>query len=300
MKITLTGSLGNITKPLAERLIAGGHQVNIISSKPGKAKRIEELGATPLIGSVEDAHFLLSSFQGSEAVYLMIPPNFNVSDYKQFTINVGNNYAQAIKKAGIKYMVNLSSVGSALAGKAPLLAYQNLERWPDQLPEINVVHLRPAGFYSNFYASMGLIKQQGIMGNNFGGDVSMVMSHPQDIAEAAAEALDSLSFRGKNVVNIISDSKTGNEIASLLGQATSQPDLKWIQFSDQQLLETLLGNGFSPHAAQHYIVDMGIAIREGLLERHYRQSTEKVFGKRSFSEFAKEFAQAYKQSKLTE
>ncbi len=296
MKITLTGSLGNITKPLAERLIAAGHQVNIISSKPEKVSEINQLGATPLIGSVENAHFLLSSFQGSAAVYLMIPPNFNAADYKQFTIKVGNNYAQAIERAGIKYIVNLSSVGSALAGKAPLLEYQNLELWLNQLSEVNVLHLRPGGFYSNFYGSKGLIKSQGMIGNNFGGDIAVVMSHPQDIAEVAAEALISLNFTGKNVINIASDVKTGNEIASILGEAIGKPDLRWIQFSDQQLLEGLLGNGFSQHAAQHYIVNMGIAIREGLLERHYRQSTEKVFGKRAFREFAKEFAQIYQQS----
>ena len=34
MKITLTGSLGNVSKPLAKKLINNGHQVTIISSNP--------------------------------------------------------------------------------------------------------------------------------------------------------------------------------------------------------------------------------------------------------------------------
>jgi hypothetical protein len=99
------------------------------------------------------------------------------------------------------------------------------------------------------------------------------------IAEAAATALSSLSFTGKNILYIISDKKNGREIAQTLGAAIGKPDLIWIQFPDEQLLQALLQNGFSKEAAQHYIVDMGIAIREGLLEKHYAQNEHPVFWK---------------------
>ena len=36
MKFVVTGSLGNISKPLAEKLIAAGHSVTVVSSKPDK------------------------------------------------------------------------------------------------------------------------------------------------------------------------------------------------------------------------------------------------------------------------
>ena len=45
MKYVVTGSLGNISKPLAERLIAAGHEVTVMSSNPEKAAEIEKLGA---------------------------------------------------------------------------------------------------------------------------------------------------------------------------------------------------------------------------------------------------------------
>jgi hypothetical protein len=38
---------------------------------------------------------------------------------------------------------------------------------------------------------------------------------------------------------------------------------------------------------------MGIAIREGLLEKHYEKNEHPLFGKRSFTEFATVFAGAY-------
>jgi uncharacterized protein YbjT (DUF2867 family) len=293
MKITITGSLGNISRALTEKLVARGHNVRVISSNAGKANDIRQLQATPLIGSVEDYDFVKKAFEGSDAVYCMIPPNFSTPDYKGFTITVGKNYAKAIEENGIKYAVNLSSSGSALAGTTPLANYQNLETALNELPAVNVLHLRPGGFYSNFFGSIGLIKYQGIIGNNYGEDTNMFLSHPEDIADAATEALSSLSFTGKNVLYIISDKKNGREIAQILGAAIGKPDLKWIEFPDEQLLQALLQNGFSKEAAQHYIVDMGIAIREGLLEKHYEQQMHNVFGKRSFTEFATVFVQAY-------
>jgi nucleoside-diphosphate-sugar epimerase len=293
MKITITGSLGNISRSLTQKLAAQGHNVNVISSDENKAAAIRQLQANALIGSVEDYEFVKRSFEGSDAVYLMIPPNFSAPDYKAFTIAVGKNYARAIQETGIKYAVNLSSSGSPLAGKPPLGNYQNLETFLDEVPALNVLHLRPGGFYSNFYGSIGLIKHQGIIGNNFSDEVAMIMSHPEDIADAAAEALSTLSFTGKSAKYIISDTKSGRQVAQLLGAAIGKPDLTWVQFSDEQLLQALLQNGFSKDAAQHYIVDMGIAIREGLMAGHYAQHATDVYGKRSFAAFSEDFAKVY-------
>jgi len=293
MKITVTGSLGNISRMLTEKLVTAGHEVRVISSHADRKAAIEALGAIPWIGSVADGDFVKRAFEGSDAVYLMVPPAFGAPDYKQFTVNVGQNYAEAVKQAGIAYVVNLSSSGSPLAGTPPLTEYQNLEVWLDALPAINVLHLRPGGFYSNFYGSVGIIKNMGIIGNNFAGHMNMVMSHPADIADAAFDALHMLSFKGRDVRYIVSDVRNGKEAASLLGAAIGRPDLQWVELSDSQLLEGLMQNGFSRDAAQHYIVDMGIAIREGIVEKHYRENTCEVVGGRSFAGFAREFARAY-------
>src|SRR3954469_2116139 len=104
MKITVTGSLGNISGPLTKKLVAQGHDVHVISSNANKTDAIQKLQATPLIGSLEDYEFVKQSFQDSDAVYLMIPPNFSAPDYKAFTIAVGKNYARAIQEAGVSYV----------------------------------------------------------------------------------------------------------------------------------------------------------------------------------------------------
>ena len=49
MKITVTGSLGNISKPLIKELVQKRHAVIVISSKREKQRDIEALGATAAI-----------------------------------------------------------------------------------------------------------------------------------------------------------------------------------------------------------------------------------------------------------
>src|ERR1700728_65765 len=100
MNIVLTGSLGNISKPLAVELIAKGHSITIVSSKVDKQKDIEALGAKAAIGSLEKTDFLISTFKNADAVYCMIPPNFAELNQVAYYIRIGNNYAQAIEQSG--------------------------------------------------------------------------------------------------------------------------------------------------------------------------------------------------------
>jgi uncharacterized protein YbjT (DUF2867 family) len=152
MKIIVTGSLGHISKPLTENLVAAGHEVTVISSDSKKVATIEALGATAAIGSVADIDFLTNTFTGADAVYAMVPPNFSTNEWKKFIAGIGSNYAEAIKKSGVKYVVNLSSIGADLpAGAGPISGMHFAEEELNKLDGVNVFHLRPGSFYSNFY-----------------------------------------------------------------------------------------------------------------------------------------------------
>ena len=108
MKIIVTGSLGNISKPLTEELVRKGHSVTVVSSKPNKQKAIELLGAKAAIGTIEDFNFLTATFTGADAVYCMIPLNFTEPDFAGYLQKISNNYLQALKQAEVKRVVVLS------------------------------------------------------------------------------------------------------------------------------------------------------------------------------------------------
>lgn len=293
MKITILGSLGNISKPLAEQLIATGHEITIVSSSAEKATAIEALGAIPAIGEVEDVAFLTKVFSGADAVYTMVPPNFTTTEWKKYIADTGRGYAEAIKKAGVKNVVNLSSIGAHLPdGVGPVSGIHFVELALNELDGVNVLHLRPAYFYTNFYHSVEMIKNAGIIGGNYGADANLVMVHPDDIAETAAKALDELKFEGKLHLYIVGSEHTDAEVANIIGGAIGKPGLPWVEFKDEDVVNAMTGNGTSLDVARNY-AEMGNAIRTGIMFEDYYGSKSVARGKISLEAFAKELAKSF-------
>ena len=289
MKYVVTGSLGHISKPLSQALIEAGHDVTIVTSKQENAQAIEALGATAAVGSVEDANFLTKTFTGADAVYTMVPPKWDATDWKGWIGKLGENYATAIKNAGVKYVVNLSSIGAHMPdGAGPVSGLHRVEQALNKLSDVNIMHLRPAYFYQNLYANIGMIKHAGIIGGNFG-DNKLPLIHPNDIAAVAAAALLDLNFKGHTIRYIVGDERTGKEIASVIGNAIGKPDLPWIVFTDEQNLQGAVQAGLPEEVAKNY-TEMGHAIRTGAF---YEEYDRPAFSNTKLEDFAKEFAGAY-------
>lgn len=292
MKITLTGSLGNITKPLAEILVAKGYEVKIISSNPDRAEAIKALGAIPLIGSVADTTFLTAAFTGADAVYTMVPPDFSAPQFKAYIGEIGKNYAAAIQQSGVKKVVNLSSVGADLPdGTGPIAGLHQVENTFGQLEGVDIKHLRAGYFYINFLANIDMVKHVNILGSNFGADAKLVLVHPRHIAKVAAETLES-EFNGKSVLYVANDDQsTPADVAKALGTAVGKPELPWIEFSDEDAFNGMTSAGLPEEIAKNY-VEMGDAIRSNRIFVDYYKNRP-VLGSTSLQDFAAEFAAAY-------
>jgi uncharacterized protein YbjT (DUF2867 family) len=296
MKFVITGSLGNISKPLAEKLVAAGHSVTLVSSKSDKTEQIEALGAKPAIGSVDDVAFLTKTFTGADAVYTMVPPNFGAVDWKKYIAGIGENYAEAIHASGVKNVVNLSSIGAHMPeGCGPVSGLYFVERSLNALEGVNVRHLRPSFFYTNLLSQIGMIKQMGIMGGNYGEGATIVLVHPNDIAEVAFEEIQNLSFKGKSIRYIASDERATKDIASVLGKAIGKPEIPWVNFKDEETLGGMLQAGVPEEIAKNY-AEMGSAIRSGEMVSEYMKNKTMEFGKTKLEDFAPVFAAVYAQS----
>lgn len=295
MKIVLTGSLGNISKPLAEILVKAGHDVTIISSNKDKIPAIKSSGATPAIGSINDTAFLATTFKGADVVYTMVPPNFAATSMKGYIADSAKGYADAIRSSGVKYIVNLSSIGAHLdSGTGPIVGLHKGEEILNGVEEVNITHLRPAYFYTNFYSNIDMIKHLGFVGSNFGGDARIILVHPIEIAQAAAEEIQAVP-KGKKIRYISSDDRRVKDIAIATGKAINKPDLNWVEFTDEQALGGMVQAGLPEEIAKNY-VEMGTAIRSGILWEDYDLHTPKP-GKIKLEDFAKEFAAAFDQSR---
>ncbi len=298
MNIVVTGSLGHISKPLTEELIQKGHSVTVISHNPERKKDIEALGAAAAIGTMEDVDFLTAAFKGADAVYCMISSgnSFYNQDFDLIghTIKLGNNYKQAIELSGVKRVVFLSSIGAHTdKGNGLLAFYYHIEKILNELPShVAITFMRPVGFYYNLLGFINTIKTQGVIAANYGGDVPKPWVSPVDIAAAVAEELVS-SFEGRKIRYIASDEISCNNLAKLLGAAIGKPDLKWIEISDEQLLNGMIEAGMNKKIAAG-LVEMNSAGNNGTLyDDYYGHKPE--LGKVKLADYAKEFAAIYNQ-----
>jgi uncharacterized protein YbjT (DUF2867 family) len=297
MKITITGSLGNISKPLAQELVQKGHEITVISSNRENQKAIEELGAKAAIGSVEDIAFLTQTFADSDAVYCMIPranyfdPNL---DLDAFTRSIGNSYAEAIAKSGVKKVVFLSSIGAHLEKNSGIIQrYNEIEAVLNTLSDVSITFMRPTSFFYNVLAYIPMIKNIDAIAVNYGADKMIPWVSPLDIASAIAEEITAPA-NGRKIRYVTSEELTGHETAKILGIAIGKPDLKWILTSDEESLNGLIQAGMQPKIATG-LIEMYAGLYNGLLAEDYNRNKPAVFGKTKMADYAKEFAAIYNQ-----
>lgn len=298
MKVIITGSLGNISKPLTQQLTAKGHNVTVISSKPDKTEAIEALGATAAIGSLEDVRFLTETFKGADVAYCMTSPNYYYDQSLEpvsYTRNLGRCYAQAILASGIKRVVHLSSFGAELTeGTGFILGAHEVEKIFTGLPqEVLVTTMRPTSFYYNLLGFIPQIKSSGAIAANYGADDLLSLVSPLDIADAVAEEIERPTTSGK-VRYVASEELTGNEMARILGRAIGKPNLKWNLISDQEMLQQAQLAGLSPHNAS-LLTEMYSSLHSGKLAEDYNKHKPKM-GRVKLRDFAKEFAAVYHQN----
>ncbi|WP_293888454.1 MULTISPECIES: NAD(P)H-binding protein [unclassified Sphingobacterium] len=298
MNIVITGSLGNIGKPLTKLLVSKGHQVTVISSKPERASAIEALEATPAIGNIQDVDFLTTVFNGADIVYLMeawegIGSLFDKSiDYRLEFEKIAHNYVKAVKDSNVKRIVHLSSVGAhSENGTGSLLVHHAVEQILRTLPQdVSIKFMRPVGFFSNIYRWLPTIKSAGAIVQSYGGDRKEPWVSPYDIAHTIAEEM-AKPFTGKTVHYIASDEVSPNEIAQTLGKAIGYASLEWKVITAEELLNQMLSAGINEWIA-HGLVAMQKAQADGsLYEDFYRNKPN--LGKVKLSDFATEFAAEY-------
>ena len=296
MKIIITGSLGHISKPLAEELVQRGHAITVISSNPDRQRAIEAIGATAAIGSVKDTGFLAATFSGADAVYTMVPPvsYFNLDPIAEFR-SAGNSYAAAIRQAGVKRVVNLSSWGAHRDnGNGGIAGAYHLEQILNALPdEVSITHIRPTSFYYNLYSFIPAIKATGNITANYGGNDRTVLVAPSDIAAVVAEELQTWA-EGRKVRYVASDELTCNEVAKILGEAIGKPDLQWIVIPAEQMQSRLEAAGIPPHMAAN-LVELQAGHHRGIIAEDYYRNRPAALGKVKTIDFAKEFALAFHQ-----
>jgi len=298
MNIVITGSLGNIGKPLTQELVEKGHAVTVISRNEERKNEIEAMGAKAAIGNMQDAGFLAATFKGADIVYLMeswegMGSLFDRdADFVAAFRNIGNNYKQAVEQSGVKRIVHLSSIGAHTdKGTGSLFLHHTVENILQQLPgDVAIKFMRPVSFYTNIFRYMETIRKQGAIIQSYGGDRKEPWVSYLDIAATVAAEMEK-PFNGRTIHYLASEEVSPNEVAEIIGEAIGKPDLKWLVIPGEQMLDHMLEAGMNEWIAKG-LVEMQAAQGSGSLYEDYYKNRP-VMGKVKLADFAKEFAFIY-------
>lgn len=253
MNIVITGATGNIGTALTHELLRQGHHVTAVARPSARLDALVAAGAHPQAGDLHDVAFLTQALRGADAAFLMIPPNVTAPDVLAHMQQVGEAIAEAVRAVGLPRAVHLSSIGAdEPAGTGPVVGLYHQEARLNQIPGLQVAHLRPAYFMENLLANIGLIQHMGITGSAMRPDLAFPMVATKDIAARAAALLNQ-GFEAGSVHYILGPQNyTLAEAAVAIGQAIGRPELPYVPFSYEDAKQGMMQAGLSESMASLY------------------------------------------------
>ena len=289
------GATGNTGSVVASKLLEKGKKVRVVGRDARKLAAFESRGAEAIVADAVDAEALGRAFAGAEGVYAMIPPHITSDDYRRYQDDVTDAIATGVEKAGVEYIVTLSSFGADKDEKTgPVLGLHSMESRFAEIPEINVLHLRAGYFMENTLPQAGLIQQFGMMAGPVRADLPVPTIATKDIGAAAADALLHFNFNGQGARELLGQRDiTYAEVARIVGTAIGKPALAYIQLPAEQVIMAMTQMGMSKNFAS-LICEMSDAMNTGhmkALETRSESNTTPT----SFESFVQEvFLPAYR------
>src|SRR5579872_2373696 len=247
------GASGNTGHVVAANLLTRGEKVRVVGRNSAHLQPITSKGAEPFIADVSDASALAKAFHGADSAYVMIPPNL-----------ASDAIASAVRTAGTKNVVALSSIGAELAsGTGPVVGLHNLEQKLNQISSANILYLRAGYFMENTLPQANAIRQMGSAIGPLRADLKVPMIATRDIGTAAADSLLHPTIHGKQTRELLGQRDLSyTEVAAILGKTIGKPDLKYAQVPDDQFRAALVQMGMS-EAVANLLLEMTHSLNAG-------------------------------------
>lgn len=273
MKYLVLGATGKTGRVAAEQLLQNKLSVRVMSRSLDKLAELGALGAEVQNGDLTTAKDVKRAFEGVDAAYVMIPPNFGASDFRKYQDEVTDSICDALALSGTRFVVSLSSVGANhSSGVGPIVGLNYMEKQLDGIPDLNTLHLRAGFFMENIFGSLGMIKKMGVYGSACPGSAPWPLIATSDIGHYAAKRLAALNFAGKNHQYLLGPRDvTGEEAAEILATALGLSHLPYVEFKPADVLHGMVGSGVPEHIAALFVESFE-GFNRGLMD--YRRDAE--------------------------
>jgi NAD(P)H dehydrogenase (quinone) len=235
---TIMGITGRVGGAIAENLLAKGERIRAIVRNPEKAAPWKGLGAEIAVADSFDPDALASAFEGTDGVFVMIPPDFAPTPGFPETRRILASYHAALAKALPKKAVYLSSIGAEQASGLGLITNSHLLE--QTLGDLPIAHafLRAGWFMENHAGDVATAQSEGkIFSNLYPLDRKFSLVATADIGKAGADILRQ-EWTGTRYIEVAGPEQySPNDIARALSnalgrtiEAVAVPREKWTEF----------------------------------------------------------------------
>jgi NAD(P)H dehydrogenase (quinone) len=216
----ITGQIGNV---VGNSLLAANQKVRAVVRNADKGQAWEQRGCEVALATIENVASLTAAFQGAEAVFVLVPPNFDPSPEFSEAQEIGNAFHSALAAARPARVVYLSTIGAQASEMNLLTQHSIIEKAIGDLP-IPITFLRPAWFMENCRWDVAPAREQGVVPSFLQPlDKPVPMVATSDIGNVAAGLLQE-KWEGHRVVELEGPVRvTPNQIAATLAKLLRKP-----------------------------------------------------------------------------
>lgn len=222
--IVITTPTGTIGGAVAESLLAANLPLRVIARDPSRLPDALRAGAEVVTGSHADPAVLDAALTGADALFVLVPPNFQAPDVTEYYLGFARPIAAAVRAHGVGRLVAVSSLGRGFAEPAGLLS----SAWAlDEVLESSGAayrSLQPPFFMENLLHQVELIRDQGMFVLAADPDVPMATVATADIARTAADLLADATWSGQQDVLVRAPADhTPRELAQIMSDVLGRP-----------------------------------------------------------------------------
>jgi uncharacterized protein YbjT (DUF2867 family) len=284
--IFVTGATGNIGSNVVKELLAQGLKIRVDVRSRDKADIFVKQGIDTVAMDFNDPQSIESGLKGIEKVFSMSPlvPNM---------VQMGLNFVQAAKEAGVKHIVRLSGMGADAPQPITVGKWHREVEKAIEDSGIDYTFLRPNSFMQNYinYAAHTIKAQNAFYFPQ--GDGKMSYVDARDVAAVAATALTKEGYLRKAYTITGPEAVSNYDIANILSNVTGRT-INYVDAPEEAARQGMKQAGM-PDILINALMEL-YAVNKAGYTAEVTDAVEKVTGRKatSFSRFANDFVTAFK------
>jgi uncharacterized protein YbjT (DUF2867 family) len=239
---------------LARMFLAKGEKVRGVSSAKAGMADLTKKGFDGMYGDIADPGFLSASMNGVDTVFYMVPLPTEQNVCKNVFFETAQSLTKAVRDSKVQTLFFISILGADEKNKSGLLnCYGEVERILSSLHLENVIFVRPGYFMDHLLTKMPMVRMEHIIGDVIDPNTQLYLTDRKETAHTISSLYLKKQYYGRSKVELYNDKLSFQEATDIISKKIGVPDLRYVQYSDDQYRNYLVTKGVTSDFADLYI-----------------------------------------------